>query len=208
MMHRSTPLLLLALCIPACSTDSAADREVTTPSAADDPATEVALGDGQTRRSGPASDRGSRDGGPPPLASVDFERTGVELDAPIDAATPAATDTACAALASEGGCEHCVCESCPEALADCAATPGCPEIMACALQTGCTATDCFCGDASLTGCLDGEANGPCRDVIVAAPGGRAPTLTQPSAGPAAEAARAVAECAENAADCSSLCFED
>jgi hypothetical protein len=45
-------------------------------------------------------------------------------------------------------------------------------------------------------CLSGEADGPCKDVILSLPGGREPTLTAPSAGPASDAATALSQCSQ------------
>jgi len=131
------------------------------------------------------------------------------------AASPAASETSsalgdgCAALGSTDQCAACICERCSDTLQTCLETDGCPAILVCVRESGCTGRDCFCGDASLVDCLQGEGDGPCRDAILAAPGGRAPSAQDPSAGPASDAAQQVGDCAEDEDQCSELCvFED
>jgi hypothetical protein len=70
----------------------------------------------------------------------------------------------------------------------CTNTMGCGEILACAARNGCAGNACYCVDASC------QTAGPCRSVIETAPGARAPDAENPSLGPAADAAAAVAEC--------------
>ena len=110
-------------------------------------------------------------------------------------AVPSKFEQRCHASATDD-CAHCVCDECaPEAEA-CELRPGCAEIAACVLSTGCVGAACFCGAVDTLRCLSGAANGPCMDVILSAPGGRSPTLADPSAGPASDAAVALGECAE------------
>ncbi|HTV17386.1 MAG TPA: hypothetical protein VMG12_01905 [Polyangiaceae bacterium] len=122
---------------------------------------------------------------------------------------PAAVDgdvgAACAALDTSDACGACVCEECSSELDTCANTPGCPEILACVRENDCSGTDCFCGDTLLARCFAGNGNGPCKDVVLAAPGGREPTLNDPSGGPASDAALAVGECADDDDTCSDVC---
>jgi hypothetical protein len=73
---------------------------------------------------------------------------------------------------------------CGQALDECGATPGCPEILACAAATGCSGRDCRCADQAC------EVDGPCRGVIDSAPGADAGG----GSGPAAEAAARVGVC--------------
>jgi hypothetical protein len=87
----------------------------------------------------------------------------------------------------------------------CEKTAGCAEIAACGLETGCVGTACFCGAVDPLRCLSGEASGPCKDVIVGAPLGRMPTLDNPSAGPASDAAVALAACTEPSGSCATEC---
>jgi len=124
--------------------------------------------------------------------------------------TPAAVDAdnvsaACAQLGTNDACGACVCEECGSELDACANTPGCPEILACVRENGCSGTDCFCGDASLPRCFAGDSDGPCKAVVLAAPGGKEPTINDPSGGPASDAALAVGECAEDDDRCSDVC---
>lgn len=124
--------------------------------------------------------------------------------------TPASIDganvgTACADVGTSDACGACVCSECSSELDTCANTPGCPEILACVRENGCTGTDCFCGDASLTRCFNGGGDGPCKDAVLAAPGGREPTLDDPSGGPASDAALEVGECADDDDRCADVC---
>jgi hypothetical protein len=124
--------------------------------------------------------------------------------------TPASVDganfgTACAELATNDACGACVCTECGSELDTCANTPGCPEILACVRENGCSGTDCFCGDAALTRCFNGGGDGPCKDAVLAAPGGREPTLDDPSGGPASDAALEVGECADDDDTCADVC---
>lgn len=124
--------------------------------------------------------------------------------------TPASVDganvgAACAELGTSDACGACVCTECGTELDTCANTPGCPEILACVRENGCSGTDCFCGDAALTRCFDGGGDGPCKDAVLAAPGGREPTLNDPSGGPASDAALEVGECADDDDGCADVC---
>jgi hypothetical protein len=112
---------------------------------------------------------------------------------------------ACYAVAGDGPCEICVCESCVQQLDDCAGTPGCPEILACVLNSGCTGLDCYCGDDPLPACLSGQGNGPCRSAVLEAPGGREPDAINPSGGPASDAALAVSACSTDMDTCGDVC---
>ncbi len=124
--------------------------------------------------------------------------------------TPASVDganvgAACAELGTSDACGACVCSECGTELDTCANTPGCPEILACVRENGCSGTDCFCGDAALPRCFNGGGDGPCKDVVLAAPGGREPTLADPSGGPASDAALEVGECADDDDRCADVC---
>jgi hypothetical protein len=124
-----------------------------------------------------------------------------------DAAAPNDVQSACYAAARDDVCDTCVCTECVQPLEDCAATPGCPEILACVLESGCTGLDCFCGSEPLPTCVgaEGAGNGPCRDQVLSAPGGRQPDLVNLSAGPASDSAIAVSTCATSEATCGSVC---
>jgi hypothetical protein len=70
----------------------------------------------------------------------------------------------------------------------CGMTSGCNEILACAASNACSGADCYCLDDTCT------MDGPCRSVIDSAPGARVPDASNPSLGPASDAARAVGDC--------------
>jgi hypothetical protein len=70
----------------------------------------------------------------------------------------------------------------------CGMTTGCDEILACAASNACSGADCYCQDDACT------MDGPCRSVIDSAPGARVPNASNPSLGPASDAARAVGDC--------------
>lgn len=169
----------------------------------------------------PASEQGTPDAGtqpvtlsppsPQPQASAP-----TSLDAglgptqtPLDPASGAPTtdevQNACFAVAGDGPCENCVCEACVVQLDECAATSGCPEILACVLDSGCTGLDCYCGDDTLPACLGGQGNGPCRSAVLDAPGGRQPDALNPSGGPASDAALAVSACSTDVNTCGDVC---
>ncbi len=128
-------------------------------------------------------------------------------DVATDTGDPTAEEVqnACFAVAGDGPCENCVCESCVEELEECAATAGCPEILECVLESGCTGLDCYCGDESLPLCAAGQGNGPCRDAVLSAPGGRRPDILNPSGGPASDAALAVSDCSADVSTCGDVC---
>jgi hypothetical protein len=111
----------------------------------------------------------------------------------------------CVACA-DSACALCLCNECTMQAELCEKTAGCVEIAACGLETGCVGAACFCGTADPLRCLAGEANGPCKDVIVGAPLGRVPTLNNPSAGPASDAAVALSACAEPSGTCAAECL--
>jgi hypothetical protein len=78
--------------------------------------------------------------------------------------------------------------ACGTTFDSCGATPGCNEILTCAARNACSGADCYCLGA------DCSMPGPCRTVIETAPGARAPDASNPSLGPASDAARAVGQC--------------
>jgi hypothetical protein len=125
--------------------------------------------------------------------------------------TPAATGAAavvdvCNALGANDACGNCVCSACTTELERCADTPGCAEILACVRESACAGNECYCGDARLTECvLGGGGNGPCRAAVLAAPGGKEPSLADPSGGPASDAALGVADCADDGDACGDVC---
>lgn len=102
-------------------------------------------------------------------------------------------------------CEECLCTECTSQLEKCDATSGCAEITACIRDARCTGVDCYCGHFDAWTCLGGQSDGPCKATILAAPGGRAPTLSAPSAGPASDAALAIGDCGQPGKACAAAC---
>jgi hypothetical protein len=141
-----------------------------------------------------------------PAAASDTPLIPVRTE-PAGAGGAGAVD-ACAALGSGDACGTCVCSECRAELDACLGVPGCAEILACVRESGCSGRECYCGEASLTECVRGEANGPCRDVVLAAPGGKAPTIVDASGGPASDAALGVSDCADEDDTCQEVCSLD
>lgn len=123
------------------------------------------------------------------------------------AATAGGNAAGSAAVCTSGGaCTACLCMKCPTQVSTCEATPGCQAIAECVASSRCQGAACYCGTADTIACAAGSANGPCRDAILNAPGGHKPTLTNQSAGPAADAAIAVANCGSNSSSgCTASC---
>lgn len=111
----------------------------------------------------------------------------------------------CLACAGQDPCAVCLCGSCAQALRDCDATEGCREIATCVQSSACVGIDCYCGPDPLTDCANGGGSGPCKDAILGAPGGKPPTLADPSGGPASDAVAQVALCMQDASRCGSVC---
>jgi len=109
----------------------------------------------------------------------------------------------CLACAGEDACGACLCTSCSAQIKACDATEGCKAIAECTRSSGCQGIACYCGTDAVDVCASGGGNGPCKETILAAPGGRAPTLAQPSAGPAADALAQVATCMQST--CGAAC---
>lgn len=114
-------------------------------------------------------------------------------------------DANCLACAGTDACAQCTCMKCADQLRKCDTTPGCPDIAACVRTSGCTGAQCYCGTSNLLACAGGTANGPCKDVMLAAPGGKAPTTADPSAGPASDALLAVNACMQDSNACGASC---
>jgi hypothetical protein len=110
----------------------------------------------------------------------------------------------CLACASDD-CQRCACSNCTEQLKTCAETAGCPEIAACIRGSGCGGVDCYCGTFDALRCAGGQSDGPCKAVILAAPGAKEPTTMDLSAGPASDAAVAVGQCIELEPACTRAC---
>ena len=144
----------------------------------------------------PVNTEGSPDPSSTPVVPDETQPAAVDGSATIDA---------CSALGSGDACGTCVCTECRSELDACLGVPGCAEILACVRECGCSGRECYCGDASLTECVRGEANGPCQEVVLAAPGGKAPSITDPSGGPASDAALNVSDCADEDDTCQDVC---
>lgn len=113
-------------------------------------------------------------------------------------------EQSCIASATDS-CNRCLCSDCAQPLEQCANTPGCPEILGCTRQSGCIGAACYCGEFDVVTCLGGQSNGPCKAVILESPGSRVPSLANRSAGPASDAALAIATCAEEGQPCAEAC---
>jgi hypothetical protein len=68
-------------------------------------------------------------------------------------------------------CAMCTCNKCTREALNCYADQSdadsklCRDMVHCAYDAKCGNPDCFCGSASLFGCLGGAANGPCKKRI-------------------------------------------
>jgi hypothetical protein len=113
-------------------------------------------------------------------------------------------EESCLACAAND-CERCLCTDCTAPVERCAETSGCPAILACIREQQCTGLDCYCGSYDPITCVMGQSNGPCKSVILEAPDSREPTIASPSAGPASDAALAIADCAQPNKPCAGVC---
>ncbi len=113
--------------------------------------------------------------------------------------------TRCLACATDT-CGTCLCNDCTQKLETCQNTPGCQDVADCVIASGCNSEACYCGTYGLVECLAGQSDGPCKDVMLNAPGGHAPTATDVSAGPATDAALAVGLCAISGGPCANECM--
>jgi hypothetical protein len=111
----------------------------------------------------------------------------------------------CLACAAGDACASCVCKSCAAEIRGCEDTPGCLEIAACVRLASCVGVECYCGTDTPGVCANGGGNGPCKEAILSAPGGKAPTLAQPSGGPASDAVAELATCMQGTSTCGSVC---
>jgi len=144
---------------------------------------------------------GSPLGGEAGMSSGAAGEGGAPTCNPDDRSVP--FETRCLACA-DNTCGRCLCSGCQQELETCQNTPGCQDIAQCVIDAGCTDIDCYCGTHALVECLQGQSDGPCKDVILSAPGGHEPSLADVSAGPAATAALAVGSCATGTA-CGASC---
>lgn len=144
----------------------------------------------------PPNTEGSPEPSNTPIVPDETEPAAVDGSASVDA---------CSALGEGDACGACVCTECRSELDTCLGVQGCAAILACVRESGCSGRECYCGDASLTECVRGEANGPCQEAVLAAPGGKAPSITDPSGGPASDAALDVSDCADEDNTCQDVC---
>jgi hypothetical protein len=105
----------------------------------------------------------------------------------------------------EDECNDCLAYVCPADIERCDETYGCAAIVACARSSGCELDACYCGTFNQLLCSTGQANGPCRDVMLAAPGSHPPSIADPNAGPASVAARSVGACRLASEECREVC---
>ena len=151
-----------------------------------------------------------------PLQSAPGAAGGVR--APDDAGPGGSPDIAPAPDAGSGSpplacdrddaCGVCLCGACREQFDACERTQGCLEIVACARLNRCSGVDCYCGTDGAIACGTGGGDGPCFAVTRAAPGFREPTLLNPSAGPASDAALGFGSCVSQDALCDQACSGD
>jgi hypothetical protein len=153
---------------------------------------------GETSTVAPNELRGGSMANPAPPPAPDA--SGCNPDAAGDA-----FEQSCLVCAGSDACASCLCSACTDEVQRCLQTAGCMEILACGRASGCSGMACYCGGADAVSCLNGNGEGACRSVIESAPGGRAPSLREPSAGPAAERAGAVAQCMQRDEACQSAC---
>jgi hypothetical protein len=103
-------------------------------------------------------------------------------------------------------CDDCLADVCPADIERCDDTEGCQAIVACARRSDCELDACYCGTFNQLLCsTTGQANGPCREVMLAAPGAHPPSFADPNAGPASVAARAVGACRLESDECRAVC---
>jgi hypothetical protein len=113
--------------------------------------------------------------------------------------------TRCLACATDT-CGTCLCNDCTQKLETCQNTPGCQDVADCVIASGCNSEACYCGGYALSDCLSGQADGPCKAVMLNAPGGHEPSIGDISAGPATDAALAVGLCAISGGPCADECM--
>ena len=156
---------------------------------------------GKRGGAGGVNSGGSPVGGEAGMSTGTAGEGGAPACNPDDLSVP--FETRCLACAGNT-CGRCLCSGCQQELETCQSTPGCEDIAQCVIDSGCTDVDCYCGTHALVECLQGQSDGPCKAVILSAPGGREPSLQDASAGPAATAALAVGSCATGSA-CAASC---
>lgn len=149
-----------------------------------------------------ARNGGSAGGGEAGMTSGAGGEGGTRACDPNDTSIP--FQERCVACATDA-CGTCLCNDCTSKLETCQNTPGCQDIANCVIAAGCNSEACFCGTFGLMECLNGQSNGPCKDVILNARGGHEPTISDVSAGPASDAATAVGLCAISGGPCATQC---
>ncbi len=155
----------------------------------------------------PVNEAGTGGGGEvPPASGGSSSASGgatMSVEPPASAGAPS-FQQACA-QAAQTECERCLCDKCSPELERCDGASGCAEILACVRDTKCVGAECYCGTYAPTSCLAGKSNGPCKATFLAAPGSREPTFTNPSAGPASDAALAINDCVSADDNCTAAC---
>jgi hypothetical protein len=190
--RRASALALTAALLLACGSNGSSDA----PSANG--------GGGDSSSGGNAPNQSGGGSGAAPGATA----TGGPGDATAGASASensgATFEESCLARAASA-CERCLCTDCANPVQSCGDTSGCPEIATCIRDSQCAGIACYCGSFDAVACATGQSDGPCKATILAAPGSRVPTLLDPSAGPASDAAVAIAACAQPGQSCAAAC---
>jgi hypothetical protein len=201
----------LAFVFTACASEGAHDGDDPSGGGASSgqPGTTAGTATGGTSQAGAGANAGSDAAGATaaPLAgSSGSSAAGIGGGGSCRESVPEAEwDANCLACAAGDACSSCACQSCAAEIHGCEDTPGCFEIAACVKLAGCVGVDCYCGTDTPAACANGGGNGPCKEAILSAPGGKAPTLAQPSGGPASDAVAALATCMQGPSTCGSVC---
>jgi len=188
---------------PSASTGASGDGVIVGVPPLQSPSGGEASGGVDAPDEGTASGGGASGAGPTGAGEGLAGTGGVAGQSPAPDAGGEPTASACN---RDDACGLCLCGACREEFDACDRTPGCIEILACARLTGCIGFDCYCGSVDAITCGSrGRGNGPCLDATLAAPGSHEPTLVNPSAGPASDAALAFGNCATQDTLCISAC---
>jgi hypothetical protein len=161
--------------------------------------------------SGGSNARAGASGGPSTAGAPAAGEAGEAGDANGGASACNPDDTSvpfkarCLACATDT-CGTCLCNDCTQKLETCQDTPGCQDVADCVIASGCNSEACYCGGYALSDCLSGQADGPCKAVMLNAPGGHEPSIGDISAGPATDAALAVGLCAISGGPCADECM--
>lgn len=127
--------------------------------------------------------------------------------------TPEAQCLAVVADKSTADCSACNCVACTDQMLSCLLNPDesyrerCGAVLACAISSGCSGTECFCGDRNEVLCAFLGPNGPCANEIAAAAETTDPVLVstrQYDPRYPLATALAVGDCTEQ--NCAAACF--